>query len=106
LLQWEALQWAESRKVIDESRRREGFASAVNRIKAQQAGGLIPAELDAGQLLISMLALTAYPFAFPHLARLATGLTVSSREFKSQRDKFLRKLGARIRSGISGEAKP
>jgi AcrR family transcriptional regulator len=96
LLQWEALQWGEGRKVIDEPRRAQGFQEAVERIREQQARGTIPGELDAGQLLLSMLALTAYPFAFPHLARLATGMRVSSKEFQEQRAVFLRRLGARL----------
>lgn len=104
MLQWEALQRGESGKVIDESRRRESFESAVQRIKAQQSRGTISAELDAGQLLVSMLALTAYPFAFPQLARLATGLRASSRQFKDQRAEFLRRLGARIQGRRSDHA--
>jgi len=102
LLQWEALQRGESGRVIDESRRRESVVSAVKRIEAQQTRGAIPAELDAGQLLISMLALTAYPFAFPQLARLVTGLRVSSPQFRQQRAEFLRSLGARIQNRPSG----
>lgn len=98
LLQWEALQTGGSRKVIDEARRRDSFRCAVERIKEQQAAGTIPKDLDAGQLLVSMLALTAYPFAFPHLARLATGLRVSSTDFQKRRAEFLRKLGARLKN--------
>ena len=103
LLQWEALQWGESKKVIDEPRRREGFELAVKHLRKQQTSGAIPKELDAGQLLVSMLALTAYPFAFPHLVRLATGLRVSSRKFQNQRVEFLRKLGARLQVGASSK---
>src|ERR1051325_9599261 len=76
LLEWEALHWGEE-KVIDEECRQESIGRAVERVRQQQAKGLLDPELDAGQLLLSMMALTAYPAAFPQLARLATGLSVS-----------------------------
>ena len=94
LLQWEALQWGEKATVIDEDRRRKGFKGAIARIREQQSRGEIPAQLDAGQLLLSVLALTAYPFAFPQLTRLATGLPVSAPAFRKQREAFLREFTA------------
>jgi AcrR family transcriptional regulator len=103
MLQWEALHWGERRSVIDEDRRRESFRRAVQSLRKQQARGAFPRELDAGQLIISMLALTAYPFAFPQLVRLATGLRVSSQQFQKQRAEFLRKLGARLQTRQSKE---
>jgi AcrR family transcriptional regulator len=98
LLQWEALHWGGRRKVIDEQRRRESLERTVGKLKLQQARGVLPRELDAGQLLISMIALTAYPFAFPQLARLATGMNVLSSAFQKQRAEFLRRLGARLQT--------
>ena len=91
LLEWEALQWGE-KKVIDEERRQENVGKAVERVRQQQAKGLLDPSLDAGQLLLSMMALTAYPVAFPQLARLATGLSVSDEKFQKQRETFLRQL--------------
>ncbi|HEY2082004.1 MAG TPA: TetR/AcrR family transcriptional regulator [Verrucomicrobiae bacterium] len=91
LLQWEALQWGE-KKVIDEERRQESVARAVERVRQQQAKGLLDPSLDPGQLLLSMMAVTAYPMAFPQLARLATGLSVSDAEFQKQREAFLRQF--------------
>src|SRR5882724_11637573 len=91
LLEWEALQWGE-KKVIDEERRQENVGKAVERVRQQQAKGLLNPDLDAGQLLLSMMALTAYPVAFPQLARLATGLSVSDEKFQKQRETFLRQL--------------
>jgi AcrR family transcriptional regulator len=93
LLEWEALQWGDE-KVIDEERRMESVAKAVERVRQQQAKGLLDPALDPGQLLLSMMALTAYPLAFPQLARLATGLCVSDPEFQKQREQFLRQFGA------------
>lgn len=103
LLEWEALQWGE-KKVIDEERRREKFDKAVERVRQQQAKGLIDPDLDAGQLLLSMMAVTAYPLAFPQIARLATGLDVSDERFHKQREAFLRQLGTLLKGAKAGTA--
>jgi TetR/AcrR family transcriptional regulator len=96
LLEWEALQWGE-KKVIDEERRQESVGRAVERVRQQQAKGLLAPDLDPGQLLLSMMALTAYPVAFPQLARLATGLSVSDENFQKQRETFLRQIAQLLR---------
>ncbi|HXS67345.1 MAG TPA: TetR/AcrR family transcriptional regulator [Candidatus Polarisedimenticolia bacterium] len=101
LLEWEALQWGE-KKVIDEERRVESVGRAVERVRQQQAKGLIDPSLDAGQLLLSMVALTAYPIAFPQLVRLATGMSVSDEKFQKQREAFLRQFGTLLQGKKNG----
>jgi AcrR family transcriptional regulator len=101
LLEWEALQWGE-KKVIDEERRQESVGRAVERVRQQQARGLLDPDLDPGQLLLSMMALTAYPLAFPQLARLTTGLSVSDAQFQKQRETFLRQIAQLLRGKKSG----
>lgn len=93
LLEWEALQWGD-KKVIDEERRVEIVARAVERVRQQQASGVIDPTVDAAQLLLSMMALTAYPMAFPQLARFATGLSVFDEAFQKQREMFLRQFAS------------
>ena len=93
LLEWEALHWGE-RKTIDEEHRREGFARALDRFRKLQARGLLSSEFDVGQLMLSMMALTAYPAAFPQLTRLATGLSISDPRFQKNREAFLRRFAA------------
>jgi hypothetical protein len=100
LLEWEALQWGE-KKVIDEERRQESVGRAVERVRQQQAKGMLDPQLDPGQLLLSMMALTGYPLAFPQLARLATGLSVSDAEFQKQREIFLRQIARLLRGNKS-----
>jgi TetR/AcrR family transcriptional regulator len=100
LLEWEALQWGE-KKVIDEERRQESVGRAVERVRQQQAKGMLDPQLDPGQLLLSMMALTGYPLAFPQLARLATGLSVSDAEFQKQREIFLRQMARLLRGNKS-----
>jgi TetR/AcrR family transcriptional regulator len=97
LLEWEALQWGEA-EVIDETRREEGFARALERIQEAQAKGTLNPDFNSGQLLLSMMALTAYPVAFPQLARLATGLEVSDPKFQKQREQFLRQFAVAFKT--------
>lgn len=97
LLQFEALQWGDG-KLIDEARRKSAFQFGVQQIRAQQKAGIVSPDLDAAQLLLAILGMTAYPFAFPQLARLVTGMRVSSPEFQKKRKEFLRNLGSRMRS--------
>lgn len=101
LLEWEALQWGD-KKVIDEERRVEIVARAVERVRQQQADGIIDPTLDAGQLLLSMMALTAYPMAFPQLVRFVTGLSVSDEAFQKQREAFLRQFAVFFQRKKSG----
>jgi TetR/AcrR family transcriptional regulator len=93
LLEWEALQWGEE-TVVEEKHRRENFTRAIERLRSRQARGLLSRQFDPGQLLLSMMALTAYPLAFPQLARLITGLQASSPRFREQREQFLRQFAA------------
>jgi AcrR family transcriptional regulator len=101
LLAWEALQWGE-KKVIDEERRQENVGRAVERVRQQQARGLIDPEMDAGQLLLSMMAMTSFPVAFPQLTRLATGLSVSDEKFQKQRETFLRQFAVLLQGKKAG----
>ena len=93
LLEWEALHWGD-KKVIDEEMRVEIVNRAVDRVREQQAKGLIDPNLDPGQFLLSMMALSAYPFAFPQMVRFATGLSVTDEAFQKQREIFLRQFAA------------
>lgn len=105
LLEWEALQWGEQ-KVIDRDRRRKAFAGALERIRRLQAKGLVSPAFNPGQVLLSMMALTAYPLAFPQLARLATGLSVSDPKFQKQRVQFLRQFATAFKGGSRANAGP
>ncbi len=100
LLEWEALQWG-GKKVIDEERRQASVAQAIQRLRGQQGRGLVSRQYDPAQLLLAMMSLTAYPLAFPQLARLVTGLSVSNPEFLTRREKFLRQFAAAFSQGES-----
>jgi AcrR family transcriptional regulator len=98
LLEWESLQWGGNR-IIDEEHRTQAFANAIERIRRLQAKGMLDPGFNSGQLLLAMMALTAYPLAFPQLAQLATGVAVSDPKFKEQYEKFLRQFAAAFKPG-------
>ena len=91
LLEWEALQ-DDSSKLIDEERRMALVASSIARIRRDQQRGRLSREFDARQMLLSMIALTAYPLAFPQITRLITGLSVTDPEFRKRRVAFLQRF--------------
>ena len=93
LLAWEALETRSRKKpVIAEDERGALFDELRNRvIKAQEAGAL-RADLDPGQMLLSEIALTMFPVAFPQIVRMATGIEVDDPEFLAARQRFLVEL--------------
>jgi TetR/AcrR family transcriptional regulator len=96
LVEWEALT-AGSKRVIAEDDRRQAFEESVGAIRRAQADGHLSDELDPEQLLLSFMALTSYPLAFPQHARLVTGLSPSDPEFRKKRSEFLHSLAEHLR---------
>ncbi len=92
LLQWEALQTGDG-PTVNEDERRAHMQRAVDGVRADQAAGRLPADLDAGQLFLSFQALAAHPSAFPQMTRFITGMSPTDPEFRAQRAEFLRRLG-------------
>ena len=98
LLEWEALQFIESR-LIDEDRRREAVAGAVGRVRVRQKLGHLSKEFTAKHTLLAMTALTWFPLAFPQLTRLITGQSVSGARFRTEQKEFLHKFAAAFQAG-------
>lgn len=96
LMEWEALAMGDA-PVLSETERRRAFESGVTKLRAVQAKGLLPKDLDPRQLLLSMLALTAFPLAFPQFTRLVTGLGPRDPAFRKRRVAFLRAFAAWLR---------
>src|SRR5262249_41822445 len=74
LVEWEALSVGDG-PILSEAERRRAFDSGVAKLRAVQAKGLLPRQLDSRHLLLSMMALTAFPLAFPQVTRLVTGMS-------------------------------
>lgn len=101
LLQWEALQTGAG-PAVNEDERRAHMRKAVAGVEADQAKGLLPADLDAGQLFLSFQALAAHPSAFPQMTRFITGMNPTDPEFRTQRAEFLRRLAGYLAAGLPG----
>jgi AcrR family transcriptional regulator len=99
LLQWEALQAGDG-PAVNEEERRAHMQRAVEGVRADQAAGILPADLDPGQLFLSFQALAAHPSAFPQMTRFITGMKPTDPAFRAQRAEFLRALGRHLSAGL------
>jgi AcrR family transcriptional regulator len=97
LMEWEALQHG-TRPLTGEAERRAAFHHALLRLRERQAEKLLDPDLDPGQLLLSMMALTTFPLAFPQITRLVTGSPPTGPGFRRRRTAFLRALADRLRA--------
>jgi len=98
LLEWEALGNGRG-ALVGEEERRQYLKRTLDNLRRTQMDGFLPKELDVTQLQISIIALTAFPLAFPQMTRLATGLAPTDPRFRRKRLQFLRWLGERLSSG-------
>lgn len=97
LMKWEALQQGAG-PVIGEAERRQAFAQALGRLREHQARGLLAPDLDPAQTLLSLMALTTFPLAFPQITRLVTGSSPTSSSFQRKRLRFLGTFAERLRA--------
>jgi AcrR family transcriptional regulator len=105
LLQWEALHSGEDR-AVNEAERFAHMQKAVDGVRADQRAGILPADLDAGQLFLSFQALAAHPSAFPQMTRFITGLNPTDPAFRAQRAEFLRRLGRYLAAAMPPTTPP
>jgi AcrR family transcriptional regulator len=91
LLHWEALE-DHLRPVTNFEERAADWARQVDGVRAAQARGLIPSDLDPAQFELSLVALVTFPVAFPQYVRLITGHEPGSPEFIDARVAFLRRF--------------
>jgi AcrR family transcriptional regulator len=97
LLMWEALETRSRKKpVIAEEERVALFDELRQRVVLAQESGQLRPDLDPSQMLLSELALTMFPVAFPQITRMATGRNVDDPEFLAERRQFLLDLAAQL----------
>ena len=96
LMQWEALEQGPA-EVTRGAERDRASRWAVDQMRRRQAQGLVAPDLDPAQALLSMVALTTFPVAFPQITRLLTGLDPADPEFLRQRAEFLRRFARALR---------
>jgi TetR/AcrR family transcriptional regulator len=96
LLEWEGLQFPDGRLVAGDERR-HAFERALDRLRARQAEGGISRDLDLRHTMLTLMAVTLFPLAFPQITRLATGLGPTEPKFRRERAAFLRRLARALR---------
>jgi len=95
LLTWEALSAGDG-PVVGEEERRKAWGEGVEKVRTAQARRWFSPDLDPEQALLSLIALTMFPLAFPQITRLITGLAPSDPRFKRQRTESLRRLARHL----------
>jgi AcrR family transcriptional regulator len=70
------------------------FKQVVDEVRRQQAGGALPAGLDAHQLTFFLYVLGVYPYLLPQMAYLITGHGPNQSEFRAGYQRFVRDLAA------------
>ena len=96
LMQWEALE-AGTGTVTREVERVLGLPLGHRGDAPASGAGPDRPGLDPAQTLLSMVALTTFPVAFPQITRLLTGLEATDPEFRKQRTDFLRRFARTLR---------
>lgn len=99
-LLWEALEPVE--ELPEESSRAQRYRDRIEWVGEQQTEGKLPADLDPGLLLLSLLGAAVYPMLLPQVCRMIAGEEPTSDAFAERYAKhlvaFARLLGA---SGIA-----
>jgi TetR/AcrR family transcriptional regulator len=95
MLEWEALGPRRARMIAGRERRAL-FKEALASLRISQRRGDLPASVNLTQLFISVIALAAFPVAFPQMTQLCTGRMPGDPQFQRERRRFLRWLGARV----------
>ncbi len=93
--QWEALSERRGELIAGDERRSFLTAEAAQLHRAQLRGKL-PANLNAGLMLIASIALRAIPLLLPQLVLSVTGLESEDPRFRRKWSRFLRALGTKI----------
>jgi hypothetical protein len=83
-----------NRPVPEENERQAAVTAQVNEIRDRQAAGLLPADLDPGQLRLLGFALINYPRMLPQITRMTTGMTPENPDFAARWEALLREVGS------------
>ena len=82
-----------NRPVPHEDQRTPVIEAQVGEVRERQAEGLLPADLDPGQLQLAAFALVSYPRLLPQMTRMVTGMTPDDPRFVAGWETVLRKIG-------------
>jgi TetR/AcrR family transcriptional regulator len=98
LLLWEAL---EGLAPAGGDRRKDRYEERVATVRAAQADGLLPPDLDAEMLLLTFYGAAVYPLLLPQVAELVTGLSPTGRTFRKRYKDHLNKVSMLLSGGRS-----
>ena len=82
--------------VPHEGERKDIIATQVEEVRQRQHAGVLPADLDAGQLRLLGFALVSYPRMLPQITRMATGMTPDDPRFIEEWTALLREVGGAL----------
>lgn len=83
-----------NRPVPEEAERQAAVSIQVQEIRDRQTAGLLPADLDPGQLRLMGFALMNYPRMLPQITRMTTGMAPDNPRFVARWEAFLREIGS------------
>jgi len=92
---WEALE-KQPEQPIRKKRRQEVLHSYVDDIKAKQAAGLVPTDLDPVLLTLAIVSLSNYPLILGDVTKMVTGNESTDPQFQERWGNFLTQLSRRI----------
>jgi AcrR family transcriptional regulator len=101
LLVWEALQTpAESADLLANYDERRGtIKQRIDKVRALQKRGLIPADLDPKLFYLVAVALAIFPLTFSQTVYVVTGKYPSNKAFRKQYNDFLKRIADLIMKG-------
>jgi AcrR family transcriptional regulator len=104
LLVWEALQTpAESADLLsDYDERRDTIKQRVDKVRALQKKGLIPADMDPKLFYLFAVALAIFPPTFSQTVYVVTGKYPSNKAFRKQYNAFLKRIADLIAKDAGG----
>jgi TetR/AcrR family transcriptional regulator len=109
LFQWEALT-ARKGDLIAAEERRDAFRQGNQWLENLQRQGALPAELDLTLFRMALVALGAFPLAFPQMVELAVGMAPKDLRFQERWNALLHWFVERVMSepslGLPASAKP
>ncbi len=96
LMEWEALD-AKASRLIARAQRKRSYDRAVGQFADFQRASQLPSDLNPRLLLLSNMALTTFPLAFPQLTRLITKMNPGDPRFQARWTAFVRSFVRRLR---------
>jgi TetR/AcrR family transcriptional regulator len=106
LFQWEALTARRGEMLAAAAERRDVFRQGSEFLASYQRAGSLPANLDLTLFRLAIAALGSFPFAFPQIIQLATGVEPTDPDFQQRWTAVLRWFVERALSEPSGGLDP